>query len=145
MEPKDREQKRRKRKERRRRNRELKRGAGMLHRYDSFYGQRTNHDWMFVYTGTSTDIMSYVSVLLLNPAFIFYGIIFVTGRIYNIFLMYLIIDGITILGWVLLALHQKKEQDEWNRMTYEERMEYCKKLVDSLSEIEDERKMRDKK
>lgn len=145
MEPKDREQKRRERRERRRRNRELRRGAGMLRRCGTFNREGTDHDWMFVYTGTSTDIMSYVSVLLLNPAFIFYGIIFVTGRIYNIFLLYLIIDGITIAGWVLLALHQKKEQDEWNSMTYEERVEYCRKLVDSLSEIEDERKMQGKK
>lgn len=111
-----------------------------IHRWDYLNRKVTDHDWLFVYTGTETDIMSYVTVLILNPAFIFYGIIFVTGRVYNIILLYIIIDGITIVGWVIAALYQKKQQEDWYLMTPYERTEYIRKLIDSLDEPEDAKK-----
>ncbi len=111
-----------------------------IHRWDYLNRKVTDHDWLFVYTGTETDIMSYVSVLLLNPGFIFYGIIFITGRVYNVILLYIIIDGITIIGWVIAALYQKKQQEEWYLMTPYERKDYIRKLIDSLDEPEDAKK-----
>jgi hypothetical protein len=96
----------------------------------------TAHDWLFVYTGTEMDIMSYVSVLFLNPGFIFFGTIMATGRVYNPVLVYIVVDGITIIGWTVAALYKKKKQDEWNALTREQKSEYFKGLIDELEEEE---------
>ena len=55
-------------------------------------------------------------------------------------LLYIIIDGITIIGWVIAALYQKKQQEEWYLMTPYERKDYIRKLIDSLDEPENAEK-----
>jgi hypothetical protein len=99
-----------------------------------FDRQPTDHDWLFVYTGTEDDLISYTCVLVLNPGFIFYGILMVTGRIYNPILMYIVVDGITIIGWTIAALYQKHKQDKWNAMTKEEQHAYFQRLIDELDD-----------
>ena len=137
MAEKSREQRQQERAMRRQKSKERRRIMRERRKTDPMYRIPTDHDWMFVYTGTESDIMSYFSVLLLNPAFIFYGIIFLTGRVYSLVLMYVIVDGITIGAWTIAALVQRRRQKWWDAMTPQERHDYYQRLIDTLDEEEE--------
>lgn len=99
----------------------------------SFYRKKTDHDWLFILEGTEDDIWRFISMTILDPGILFFVICYLTGRLANIFLVYVVVDGLIIGWWAWKAVKKKKRMEERKN---EDRTEILLKKVEELKEIE---------
>lgn len=90
---------------------------------------------LYVFTGHRSDLTTLLSMAIIDPMILYVFIGYVAGRVVSLPLLFLIMDGILLLRWIM-RIKKRKKWLEIEREDAKGRMDRIKKKINELEDIE---------
>ncbi len=95
--------------------------------YNSFY----------YYCGTKTDIWDIIGIGIMYPLLTFALLIYLTGRVWNLLAIFIVMDTVIFSSWAYLSKKEKKLEELYGTRQERARKKRLESLRQRLKEIEE--------